>query len=413
MMALTVLACSAISCNTNVYDEEQYQKIIRYLSPVDSVDQRHTWSLVDYRLYRFNANVGSGISSLQVFTHNPLNDSRAELMNQTSIKSGGSATLMLSVPVTQDTLFAALVDNKKTYYVRPFSVRQREVDISEATTDTLKREISAQEFTYLFEEDYPEAGDYDYNDLVMRISILRTGTKQLTFNVTLVAVSSERQLAGAIRLIGKSFDDITAIETIGGNTFNDGVPEGSLYVLNNTDLLVRGRNNEAVINLFADAHWAMNPNVEVEYGIFKRERYNVNGSAERQPLRTISYVITFKTDTGLDSFTQAMLDPFVMAEYNSGVWETHLDEFRDAQVLYEYPSPAIKDLPWALMVPVRDFRYPLQGCEIGFKRKTPDGNVALFGAYMTTGHAFGEWVENYTQARDWYLYPTSNQVWDY
>ena len=50
MMALTVLACSAISCNTNVYDEEQYQKIIRYLSPVDSVDQRHTWSLVDYRL---------------------------------------------------------------------------------------------------------------------------------------------------------------------------------------------------------------------------------------------------------------------------------------------------------------------------------------------------------------------------
>jgi len=114
----------------------------------------------------------------------------------------------------------------------------------------------------------------------------------------------------------------------------------------------------------------------------------------------------------LDNFTQAMLDPFVMAEYNGGVWETHLDEYRDAQVLYEYPSPAIKDLPWALMVPTRDFHYPLEGNEIGFRKKLADGNVALFGAYMTKGHAFGEWIEDYTQARDWYLYPTDNQVFN-
>ena len=414
MMALTVLACSAISCNTNVYDEEEYQKIIRYLSPVDSVDQRHTWSLIDNRSYRFYANAGSNINALQVFTYNPLNDSRAELMSQASIKKGESATIMLSVPSAKDSLYAALVDNNNVYYVKPFSVQSREVDITEVTTGTPTHSIPPQTFTYLFEENYPEAGDYDYNDLVMRIATQRTGSKQITITVTIAAVGSDRQLAGCIRLIGKPYDDVETIGTIEAESFNDGIPQGSLYVLDNTDLLVRGRNGEAVINLFVDAHWAMAFNADVEYGLFKRKKYNVTTSSSEnfqiRSTRTLNYVVTFKTDTGLDNFTQAMLDPFVMAEYNGSVWETHLDLYRDAQILYEYPSPSIKDLPWALMVPSRDFRYPLEGNEIGFKKKTTDGSDALFGAYMTKGHAFGDWVENYTQARDWYLYPTSNQV---
>lgn len=416
MMALTGLAFGAMSCNTNVYDEDEYKKIIRYLSPVDSVDQRHTFSLIDNRSYRFYANAGSNISSIQVFTSNPLGNSGAELMNQTSIKKGESAIMILSVPVAQDTLYAALVDNKGTYYVMPFNAQSREVDITEVTTGTPTQYFPPQTFTYLFEEDYPEAGDYDYNDVVLRISTERTGSKQITINVTLAAVGSDRQLAGCIRLVGKPYDDIETIGTIDAESFNDGVPQGSLYVLDNTDLLVRGRNDEAVINLFVDAHWAMAFNVDVEYGLFTRKKYNVTTSSgentQLRSQRTISYVVTFKTENGLDNFTQAMLDPFVMAEYNGGVWETHLDEYRDAQVLYEYPSPAIKDLPWALMVPTRDFHYPLEGNEIGFRKKLADGNVALFGAYMTKGHAFGEWIEDYTQARDWYLYPTDNQVFN-
>ena len=420
VLALTGIMCGSMSCSTNVYDEEEYQKIIRYLSPVDSVDQRHTWSLIDSRVYRFNANAGSNITSIQVFTEDPLlAGSQAELMNQKTIKKGESATMMLSVPYALDSLYAALVDGKGNYYVTPFSPNMREVDISDETISAVGMPTSyipPQTFTYLFEENYPEAGDYDYNDLVLRISTQRTGTKELTINVTIAAVGSDRQLAGGIRLVGKRYDDIETIGTIGAESFNEGVPEGSLYVLDNTDLLVRGRNEEAVINMFVDAHWAMAFNVDVEYGLFKRKKYNVTTSSgsdyQLRSMRTISYVVTFKNDNGLENFTQAMLDPFVMAEYNGNVWETHLDVYRDAQVLCEYPSPSIKDLPWALMVPMRDFRYPLEGNEIGFRKKTSEGVVALFGAYMTIGHSFGEWVEDFTKCRDWYLYPEETKVYN-
>jgi len=419
MMTLTGIIFGTMSCSTNVYDEEEYEKIIRYLSPVDSVDQRHTWMLTDSRMYQFNANAGSGITSVMVFTENPLlADTRAELINQASVKKGESASMMLCVPYAQDSLYAALVDSKGNYYVTAFAAGTREVDISDETVKAIgvpTVSIPTQTFTYLFEENFPEAGDYDYNDLVMRISTERTGKKELTIHVTIVAVGSDRQLAGALRLVGRRYEDIQTVGTIGAESFNDGVPEGSRYVFDNTDMLVQGNNGEAVINLFIDAHWAMTFDAYVEYGLFTRKKYNVStssgGDYQLRSTRTVSYVVTFKNETGLDNFTQAMLDPFVMAEYNGNVWETHLDAYRDAQILYDYPSPSTKVLPWALMVPARDFRHPLEGKEIGFRKKTPEGVVALFGAYMTEGHSFGEWVENYTTCRDWYKYPTENQVW--
>ena len=47
----------------------------------------------------------------------------------------------------------------------------------------------------------------------------------------------------------------------------------------------------------------------------------------------------------------------------------------------------------------------VDGVNIGFAK-----NGALFGAYMTEGHSFGEWAANHTTAIDWYDYPTGNQV---
>ena len=110
----------------------------------------------------------------------------------------------------------------------------------------------------------------------MRISTERTGKKELTIHVTIVAVGSDRQLAGALRLVGRRYEDIQTVGTIGAESFNDGVPEGSRYVFDNTDMLVQGNNGEAVINLFIDAHWAMTFDAYVEYGLFTRKKYNVS-----------------------------------------------------------------------------------------------------------------------------------------
>ena len=109
-----------------------------------------------------------------------------------------------------------------------------------------------------------------------------------------------------------------------------------------------------------------------------------------------------------------MIDPFIITYYMSNRIETHMDEFKKAQTLYNYEDNVdFKDIPWALKIPSRYFRYPLEGCQIGFRKRTEEGSTAMFGAYMTLGHSFGEWVEDHRNCLDWYLedYATANQVW--
>lgn len=418
LFGLAVLLIGMASCSKDVYDEEKYQEIIRYLSPVDSVDQRHTWSLTDVHTYRFTADAGSNIQSVCVFTENPLTSRNAELMNQVPLSSGNEVILSVSVPSIVNTLYAALVDKSGNFYVTSFSTSARDISFEDATVGMPVGSITPQTYTYVFEEDFPQPGDYDYNDLVLRISQQRTGTRQLTINVTIAAIGASYHLAGGIRLVGYRFQDIDSVKTVSGESFNDGVPQASLYMFDKTDLLVEGRNKEAVINLFCDAHWAMAFNISAEYGLFQRKKYNVSTSTgdnyQLRSTRTLSYVVYLspsRGETELNNFTLESLDPFIITEYNGGTWETHLDTYRDAQVLFEYPSPTIKDLPWALKVPMRDFAYPLEGNEIGFKKKTQEGTTALFGAYMTSGHSFGEWAEDYTKCLDWYQYPVSSYVW--
>ena len=200
------------------------------------------------------------------------------------------------------------------------------------------------------------------------------------------------------------------MKTTTGVTFNDGVPAASLYLFEDTDILQKGRNNEAVINLFVDAHWAMAFDVRAEYGLFQRKKYNVStGISTDYQLttpRTLNYVVYFNSEEALNGFTLDSLDPFIITQYSGGRWETHLDEFRDAKTLFDYVFPlTVKDLPWALMVPYASFRYPLEGVNIGFYR-----NGALFGAYMNIGCSFGEWARDRMKCIDWYTSPTFNQV---
>ena len=417
-MGLAALTLGLASCSKSVYNEETYQKIIRYLSPVDSVDQRHTWKLTETQTIRFHADTGSDLVALRVFSANPLvYASGAELMTQMEIGRGETLTMSLSVPLLLTTLYGVLVDEQGNYYVKAFSPTDRDVYFTGATYGQPAVATVPMTYTYLFEEDFPQAGDYDYNDLVLRISMLRTGTKQVTINVTVSAVGGNYHMAGGIRLIGKRFQDVDSVRTTSGLSFNDGVPQGSLYMFDKTDMLLQGRNNEALINLFVDAHWAMAFNASVEYGLFKRMKYNVantDGTTYQQRAeRTMSYIVYFNTETGLNNFTLDSLDPFIITEYNGGRWETHLDQYRDAQVLFEYPvSTTIKDLPWALVVPDGRFKYAWEGVNIGFKKRTDTGVTALFGAYSTEGHAFGEWCENYQSSLDWYQYPTSGQVYN-
>ena len=411
---------SAMACTTNYYDEEKYEEYIKYNSPVDSVDQYHQWRLTEERSYKITANVSQDVEKVMLLTANPLSSTKAEVMNESVIAKGESKWMTVSVPMIQSTLYAALVDKDGIYYVKSFPATQTEVNFSGGiNTGTPIGTLKPQTYSYIYEKDFPLVGDYDYNDLVFRIGVEHTTPKQVVVHVTLSAVGCNEQLAGYFRVMGCKFDDIDSVTTANGKTFNDNLPAGSKNFVRSYDLLICSTKNQPVITVCADAHWAMDPYqsiMENTGAIALRKYYNtsLDASPEYESRNSVSqsYIIYFKDSTVAENITLEELDPFIVENYNGGLYEVHLDELKASQVLYNYQVEfRIKDLPWALLIPSNDFKYPLEGVQIGFYKRTDTGVVFSDGAYKTTGHAFGAWVENHKAALDWYNYPDESQVW--
>lgn len=422
-----VMVLGTISCSKEIeYDPVKYTKYRKYVSPVDSVDQSHTWQLATSRSYQFTVNAGVGAQRLEIYSADPVTSTEAEMMGRVFVKDGQQVTMSVSVPLIQTTLYAALVDEAGTYTVTSFSPAERYVDFSNLTAIKQKPSLATPKvmtYTYCYEENYPEPGDYDFNDLVMRIGLERTGQKQMDIHVTLVAVGASGQIAGAIRLVGYRYQDIQSVVAKDNKTLNENVPKLSYGLIHNDDILLEGRNGdgkkgygEAVINLFVDAHWAIGDDIQTINDEFSRKKYNVMRSFsdpyDQTYAKTVDFTVTFKNESSLNNLTQEMIDPFIITYYMSNKIETHMDEFKKAQTLYNYDDNIdFKDIPWALKIPTRYFQYPLEGNQIGFRKRTEDGTAAMFGAYMTQGHSFGEWVEDQKNCLDWYQYPTANQVW--
>lgn len=421
LMALGLLGGLMLtSCHKDVFNEDDYNKIIDEASPVDSVDAKHTWELAQDHIYVVEANVHIGVKSVQILSDNPLTALNAEIMAESPIEDGGRIMMAATVPTRIYQLYAALVDDNGSYTVVSFPVETTVVNFSGVkSTESqkpLKARLVQQKLVYCFEEEMPEPGDYDYNDVVLRLSREVVDSRHLKIGVELTAVGGSKQLAAGLRLVGYKAEDIDSVTIEGGGSFDLG---GSHYniplqktaspLFESSSLLQSGRNGEAFLYLFEDAHWAMGEDLGVTNQIFQRKKYNVsklsNDNYEVLPTRTEIYHVYFKTGQNINGFTPGMFDPFVLSPYYGVVWELHCYRDREAQVTREYTLTKSKKLPWALMIPYASFRYPLEGINIGFKK-----NDGYFGAYMNRGCSFGEWAEDRTKCLDWYTSPTFNRI---
>ena len=284
---IKVVLCMAIvlqtiSCKSDLYDKEQYKKYIEYKSPVDSVDQRHEWKLTAYKQYGLKADNGINIKKVMLLDANPMTTHSVNVLNQMGISDGDTIWVTASVPYALTTLYAALVDENGRYYVTSFPASQTNiVSFSNATSGTPSTlDLNPQTYTYCFEKDIPLVDDFDYNDLVIRLGIAKDPEQptQVTLQLTVVAVGCTNQIAAFVRLPYLSINDIESVTTADGKTFNDNLPDGSKSLVNNTDILQSDQNNtNAVICLFADAHWAMDNTQETSAnaGAITRKNYNV------------------------------------------------------------------------------------------------------------------------------------------
>lgn len=420
VMALASLtALTVMSCKHDLFDEDEYIDMAKQLSPVDSIEAGHDFKTTAAYEVTVETTAEPDTRKVLILTGNPTAGEASFILASRPAVSGSPVRIAFSVPIAiaSQPLYAALVNSTGKYTVAAFTAGSSHISMDNpvARQAQPRQKATPQVYTYCFEDEQPELGNYDYNDLVLRISQERVDSLKLRLNVTISAVGTDQKLAAAIRLVDYNYNDIDSITTEGltvGETFDDGYELSGLSdVLQNKSLLQPGLHNEAIIRLFEDAHWATGAvGLLQENMSLTRIRYNVSRSTgvdyDLVAPRTITYTLKFKSSAALDLFTLDRLDPFVVKQVNGGFCETHLAEFQGSQILYEYSIVTLlRLLPWAIVIPNGTFRYPLQGYNMGYRK---DGY--LFGTYMTSGHAFGEWVEDHTKAIDWYDYPTLNMA---
>ena len=414
-ITLTMVAAIVVATNSctshDLFDQQVTQNISDSLSPVDSLDRNHNWLLTKTRSITVEANANVNAQWLKILTDDPRLSEDAEVATQVMITEGQKTyNMSFCFPSIVTTLYAALIDDQGLYTVTAFSPEDRKVDFSEPlyTKQNILYTPQPQTFVYCYEEEMPDflKVDFDFNDIILNISYERTGEREIRFHVELAAVGTDRQVGAAIRLKNFKYDEIESVTTVGGASFNvntsgQDIPDQILVVhKDRTPLLMSNtENKEAVINLFCDAHWAtgdfLQPN---DQWLIDHYYYNVSKTSSSDMTyriivpKEVTYVVKFKEATGLEYLNFDLIDPFIIKEYLGGTFEVHQFAYRNDWVFKNYRIAEIEKLPWALIVPYKKFRHPLEGVNIGFKKKDVQG----FGAYSRViGHE----------------YATENQVW--
>jgi LruC domain-containing protein len=417
MMAVVAigLMLAVTSCNKNFFVKEDYVEYTRGLYPVDTLDETHDWNLVQRMRLRVSADVKiADMARLQILSANPYYDGSAEVLAEETVSYGDEKWLIVEAPITQQHLYAAIVTTSGNYHVREFPVGQQNVKFSNGTivSEGNMLEPGYQTFTYLFEETFPIPSDFDYNDVVLRISKSVPAPNVLKLRVRLVAVGASGTLAGAIRLPGIAYKDVESVTIDEGKPLDDGYPLMRSRLLGGANF-GEGNGGDAVINLFEDAHWCMNPETD-EMGIISAVNYNTRHYTDKANSivvqQTRNYTITLKPTADASGIYLSEIDPFIISPYSGVNFEIHTYPYKFEEVYWQFMGDdkrAYDDhLAWALLIPNGRFRYSLEEIPIGTYR-----NGELFGAYSKYQHSFGEWGRNHEACTDWWQNPTTSLVY--
>lgn len=250
--------------------------------------------------------------------------------------------------------------------------------------------INPQTYAYAFEDNYPEAGDYDFNDIILDVksTCVRSRTNQISkiqYYVTLSAVGATKKLGAGLRLVGIKKNEVTAIEFEDANNMRSTL-NGSIF--ENT---IQESDKDIVIPLFGDAH-------KVYGQESNRKMLNTNKSSIIEKPYVLKVIITLADQTKIvPLITNANLDFFIA--YSTPMnpqakrTEVHLYEFRkngatDNGDVHNKNLEVAGRLTWAISVP--DFNYPTEKTVI--TTAYPE-----FTQWATTGginNTFKEWYKH-------------------
>ena len=255
-------------------------------------------------------------------------------------------------------------------------------------------EIRYAVYSYAFEDNYPKAGDYDFNDIVLNVTLPAAGNdvKELKYKIDLRAVGAVKQLGAGLRIRGIDKNNVEEISFGAGaaqrtGSLNSGIFENASYEANG---------NELVIPLFGDAHYV--------YGYTGAQRPMLNTGNASTPLTdiyTLEVNVKLKNEISVPSVTDGLA--FFIAYQGIGQKRTeiHLTHFNSATANGQLADNEVLEVikavnnTWALCVPDK-FAYPTE-------------TTVITNAYSK----FADWAHDQSSTTDWYKTVSSDKVIQY
>lgn len=260
-------------------------------------------------------------------------------------------------------------------------------------------------YTYVFEDNYPMVGDYDFNDVVIDVvpSYHReretNRIKRIQLDVTLTAAGASKAVGIGLRLVGIQREQVASIRSGGADSrFQESLKSKySLFKLNESTL--REENDPSVvIPIAGEVHEVF----DIGYGLLVNTGEGVTAKAY-----TYEIILELNDQTRTEPLiTKDNLDFFICYSYKgmSKRMEVHLYEFwrygaTAAGTIQQLNLDLAGNNTWAVCVPY-GFRYPKEHVNIS-RTETPDEC-----AYPD----FIKWARDRNVCQDWYRYPNEGYV---
>ena len=416
LLIAVVIASALTACVRDNFRYYGYEDQLEGYFPVDSIEKGHTWTLTNNCTSFVRGDV-DGAAKVCILSGDPFTSTGVEILAEASTNSRVSKQLNYMVPSAQSKIFAVVLDDDGKYLrIAQASTNQETITLGTTEPTGTPNTVSRQRIFYCFEADYPNPGDWDYNDVVMSITKEPTDNEEVVaLKVRLDAVGYLSQIAAAIRLVGYSYESVDITQDEASTFVRE--PDRERLFIKQSDLKLKALNGNAVINLFDDAHLAMF-HLAADGSVYRRyfntiQNPTSSNNGAVQPPVLVTYYINFHDAYQARNFTLAEIDPFIVVQYGQtgdNFWEVHTYPYKLSEVLFNYYNGAATSynngFSWALAVPYGKFRYPLEEQAIGERK-----NTIVAGAYQESGHSWGEWILDHAKAQDWYLYPAAGAVY--
>ena len=421
LLIIAAFTTALSSCIREKFKYYGYEDQLEGTFPVDQIDGSHTWLLTSVTNTFIKGNVNDA-HKLLILSGNPFDESDVEILAESFTSSTISKNMTYLAPSHISSVYVAVLDRYGNYISLTKGKIGGEIDLVNTLPTGTPKAVVPQKLVYGFEANYPNPGDWDYNDLVLSLTKELTGETTVDVHVTLHAVGwigtsfTPAQIGAAIRWVGSRYALVKdQVERNPKSTFMNAPEQPRKYFPGEWTDFQRSLNDEFVINLFDDAHLAIYKLGE-DGSVYRRYFNTVvdpSSTSAKQPAKTVTYTFTFDSEFEARNFTLAELDPFIMVQYGTDgdhFWEIHSFTYKLEEVLYKYYNGAAQSynngFSWAVVVPYSQYRYPVEEEAIGMYK-----NTIISGAYQEKEHSFGEWILDRTKARDWYLYPADGGVY--